>query len=113
DVPTGEYRVKDIEIFNRETGEYEPLDLEKTYTIGGVNYILRNGGGGLTMMMDNEAVVDFVNEDYMVLAEYAKSFAVGEDGKPHINNANSPLAKYSNYLYDYEDPWGSDRLIIK
>ena len=47
--PTGEYRVKNVEIYNRETACYEPLDLEKEYLVAGSNYLLCNNGGGLTM----------------------------------------------------------------
>ena len=31
----------------------------------------------------------------------------------HINNKNSPMAKYENYIYDYENPLGSGRIAIE
>ncbi len=104
----GQYRIKDIEVYNKESHEYEPLDLEKEYNLAGPNYFLRNGGDGLTMFMDNEGIVDYVGEDYIILAEYFKSF----DGAsyPVIHTENSPLASYSGYLLDYENPLGSGRI---
>jgi 2',3'-cyclic-nucleotide 2'-phosphodiesterase (5'-nucleotidase family) len=107
--PTGEYRVHDVEIYNRETGEYEPLDLEKTYTLAGNNYTLRNGGGGMTMLRDDaELVLDYVGEDYMIFADYLKSFTNNS-----IKTENSPLASYKNYLINYENLYGSGRITIE
>ncbi len=41
------YRVTNIQVYNRQKQIYEPLDLTKSYRVGGVNYILRNMGDGL------------------------------------------------------------------
>ena len=106
--PSGEYRVHDIEVYNKETGVYEPLDVNKEYTIAGINYVLRNSGGGMTMFEDCEAVVDYVSEDYVILAEYISAFS---DSK--IATANSPLSKLSGYQIDYENPYGAGRITIE
>lgn len=45
--PTGQYRVYDVKVFNKATGAYEALVLDKIYTLGGSNYTLRNLGDGL------------------------------------------------------------------
>lgn len=82
--PTGEYRVKDVMIRNRETGNYEPLDLNRTYNLAGYNYTLRDLGGGFAMLNGAVNVLDYVAEDYMVLANYIQSFPVGETGLPTI-----------------------------
>lgn len=37
-------RVTSVEVENKETGEWEPLDVNKTYTVGGQSYILQNKG---------------------------------------------------------------------
>ncbi len=105
--PTGEYRVKDVEIYNRATGAYEPIDLNKTYTLGGVNYMLRSMGDGYGMMKDVKLVKDYVGEDYLISAAYAKAFG------GHINNASAPVKAYKNYLFDYENVNGSGRILIK
>ena len=107
------YRVTDVQIYNKDNGTYEDLDLNKTYTIGGINYILRNMGDGFAMFGNVKLVKDYVSEDFLVAASYAKAFAKGSDGKPHLSTKNSPLASYKNYLLDYENPMGSGRIIIK
>lgn len=107
------YRVTDIKIYNKETGTYEPIDMEKTYTMGGVNYTLRHMGDGFSMLSNTKLVKDYVGEDYLVTSSYVKAFAKGEDEKPHISTANSPLKSYKNYLLDYENPNGSGRITIK
>lgn len=108
----GEYRVHDIEVYNRGTGEYEKLDLNKEYTVGGINYILRNSGNGCSMFKKCDQVVDFVGQDCDIMSKYIESFAK-EGGFPLIKTANSPLSVYKGYLIDYESPYGSGRISIK
>lgn len=100
----GEYRVKNLKVYNKETKLYEDLDENKYYTVGGINYILRNAGNGMSMFNDSELVLDYIGEDYLVFADYLKAF------DNSINNQNSPLKSYENYLYDYENPYGSGRI---
>lgn len=109
--PTGNYRVCNVKVYNKETGEYEPLDLAKTYRVGGINYTLRNQGDGMSMFKDCKCVVDYVTLDYLSLSEYMKAFK-SVDGIPTINTANSPLTAYKGYLLDYENPLGSGRIKI-
>lgn len=108
---SGEYRVKNVKVYNKQKKKYEPLVLDKEYQLGGINYLLRNGGNGLSMFMDNELTVDYVGQDYVILAEYIKSF-INVDGEVVINTDNCPLGKYEGYLLDYEDPYGAGRIEI-
>lgn len=112
--PTGEYRVKDVQVYNKATGEFEPLDLEKTYTVGGINYTLRSSGDGCAMFAKASLVKDYIGEDYLITSAYVKAFG-GKDanGLPHISSQNSPLSSYKNYPLDYENPNGSGRITIK
>ena len=83
--PTGEYRVKNVEVYDKETGTYLPLDLTANYNLAGYNYTLRDLGGGFAMFNDAVNVLDYVAEDYMVLAKYVQSFPVdSETGLPTI-----------------------------
>ncbi len=75
--PTGEYRVKDVQVLSRETGAYEPLDLTAKYNLAGYNYTLRDLGDGFNMFDGAVNVLDYVMEDYMVLANYVQSFENG------------------------------------
>lgn len=89
--PTGEYRVKNVEIYNRETKQYEPIDLDGKYNLAGYNYTLRDLGDGFAMFEGAVNILDYVKEDYMVLADYIKSFPVDEKtGLPTITAENSP-----------------------
>lgn len=104
----GEYRVKDVMIYDRQTGEYKPLELDKLYKVGGINYLLRNSGNGLNMFTKCDTIVDFVDLDYMIMSEYMKSFSDNGD----IKTENSPLSKLNGYLIDYENPYGAGRISI-
>ena len=110
--PSGRYKVVNIQVYNRETEKYEPIDLKKTYRVAGCNYTLKNLGDGMAMFKGNNIILDFVGEDYMILAEYLKAFKKGSDGYPHVSTENSPLSSYKNYLLDYKNPYGSGRIEI-
>lgn len=107
----GDYKVRDVKVYNKEKGEYEPIDPDKTYKLGGINYILRNGGNGMNMFDGDELVVDYVGQDYVILAEYIKSFL--DDGEyAVVNTNNSPMSGYKGYLLDYDNPMGAGRINI-
>ena len=104
--PTGGYRVYDVKVYNKETNAYEPLDLTAKYNLAGYNYTLRDLGDGFNMFSGAVNVLDYVMEDYMVLANYIEGF----DGEVGANN--SPLlAKYANMLLDYGTIDGSGRIV--
>ncbi len=106
--PTNGYRVKDVQVYNKETKQFEALDLNKEYVVGSTNYILRNMGHGLSMTKDGEVVLDYCDEDYMVLAQYVQAF---KDNV--VNSANSPLSSYENYPINYENLYGAERITIE
>ena len=80
----GERRVKKVEILNKETGKYEPLDPNKTYTFAASSYMAIDHGDGFAMMerctniqdagvLDTDIIQNFL-ENYMknhVGTEYA------------------------------------------
>ena len=107
--PTGGYRVYDVMVYNKETNEYEPLDLEATYNLAGYNYTLRDLGDGFNMFSGAVNVLDYVMEDYMVLAGYVQAFEGGV-----VDATNSPLlAKYSGMKLDYSTLEGSGRIVFE
>ena len=53
-------------------GEYEPIDLEKTYTLASHNYMLKSGGDGINMFMDNKILQDEAMIDNQVLITYIR-----------------------------------------
>lgn len=107
----GEYRVKDVEIYNTETKTYEPMDLNATYRVAGDNYKFRNGGNGLSMFMDCNMVVDYVCQDSEVISDYIKSFEI-QGEYPVISTEGCPLRELSGYDLDYESPFGAGRITI-
>ena len=110
--PTGEYRVHDVMIYDRSQKSYVPLDLGKSYTVGSYNYNLKSLGNGASMLKDAKVVTDFVSEDYLITAEYAKAFIASDDGFPHLNSAGSPLQCYPDFRINYETPTGSGRILF-
>lgn len=100
-----------VKVYNKETGAYEPLQLDKTYTMAGTNYTLLNCGDGFNMFGDAEKVLDGTSEDYLAMAAYVAAFADTDgDGFADIASANSPLAAYKGYLLNYEAPTGAGRI---
>lgn len=105
--PTGGYRVHDVAIYDRETDSWRALELQETYRLAGYNYTLRNSGDGYNMFSSAVNVVDYVMEDYMVLANYAQSFE-----NKTVLASNSPLLdKYPGFGIDYGTVNGSGRVV--
>ena len=104
--PTGEYRVHNVQIYNKETNVWEALDLAASYNLAGYNYTLRDLGDGFAMFDGAVNVLDYVMEDYMVLANYVQGFDGGS-----VDASNSPLsAKYMGFGVDYGAINGSGRI---
>ena len=111
--PTGEYRVKNVKIYDKETQEYVDLDLEATYNMAGYNYTLRDLGDGFAMFDGAVNVLDYVMEDYQVLANYVKAFHKWEGEIPWISTTTTPLYHdYPNMLINYEDINGAGRIVL-
>ena len=106
--PTDGYRVKNVKIYNKATGTYEPLDLNASYNLAGYNYTLRDLGDGFAMFDGAVNVLDYVMEDYMVLANYIQGFENGIVGA-----TNSPLLqKYAGMKLNYAETAGSGRISL-
>lgn len=68
----GEHRVTDVKIGG------EPLDVKKTYTLGGHNYMLLSGGDGYTMFKGAKVLAQEVAIDNEVLIKYITGTLKGE-----------------------------------
>ena len=114
--PTGEYRVRNVKIYNKTTGTFEPLDVKKTYTLGGINYTLRNQGDGFNMFQESagmELVMEGIAMEYEAFAAYLKAFKDTDgNGVANITSAASPLASFKNYPINYENAAGSGRTVV-
>ena len=85
----GKYRVTEVMVGN------EPLVLNKTYTLASHNYMIKNGGDGYTMFMDDKMIKDSVVIDNGALINYI------------TENLNGVISD------QYKNPKGSGRIIIK
>ncbi|MCR5760990.1 MAG: bifunctional metallophosphatase/5'-nucleotidase [Sphaerochaetaceae bacterium] len=73
----GARRVKDVMVGSEETG-WEPIDLNKTYTLACHNYLLQDMGDGFTMFADNNYLIDNAMLDNQVLITYITDYLNGE-----------------------------------
>ena len=106
--PTDGYRVHDVEIYDKATDGWKPLDTQANYRIAGSDYILRNSGNGYTMFSSGVNVIDYVMRGYLVLANYVQAF---EDNT--VKASNSPLLeKYPSFGIDYGAINGSGRIVF-
>ena len=85
----GPYRVYNIKIRNQETGEYEPIDLNGTYTIASHNYALIEHGSGMKMLenaviLQNEGLLDVEALERYVVENLGG--VVGEEYKETVPN---------------------------
>ena len=73
----GEYRVRDIKVYNKNTKQYEDIDLEKEYTFASSNYFILDLGSGMTMFKDVEIVQNNGVLDVEVLEQYITEYLDG------------------------------------
>ena len=75
-------RVKDVQVLQAD-GSYAPLEPAKTYTLASHNYLLKQGGDGLNMFMDNTLTMDESMLDYQVLITYLTDHLGGTVGSDY------------------------------
>ena len=80
---SGEYRVDDIMILNSESGAYEPIDLEKSYTLASHNYMILEQGSGMSMFKDAEIVTNDGMLDVELLEKYITENLGGHIGEQY------------------------------
>ena len=85
----GEYRVYDIEVFDKETGKYEPLSLSKTYTLAASNYFLLEYGSGMTMLKDAKIIQNEGMLDVEALERYIVEALDGTIGEEYAEVKNN------------------------
>lgn len=72
----------------------EPLDVEKEYTVASHNYMLKSGGDGTSMFMDDEILLDEIKYDYQTVIDYI------------INELGGVVGE------EYENIWGQGRMNV-
>lgn len=81
----GERRVEDVKVLDKKTGTYVPIDPKATYKLASHNYMLKSGGDGINMFMDNKLLADEVLIDNQVLIKYITEALGGNVGKEYSN----------------------------
>lgn len=84
----GEYRVKNVMVNG------EPLDVNKEYTVACHNYLLKSGGDGTNMFMNDEVLLDEIKLDYQTVIDYIVNTLGGVVGE------------------EYADIWGQNRVTV-
>ncbi|MDC7287514.1 bifunctional metallophosphatase/5'-nucleotidase [Blautia schinkii] len=75
-------RVRDVKVL-KEDGSYAALKPDGTYTLASHNYLLKQGGDGFTMFMDNPLLLDEGMLDYQVLITYIHGQLGGSIGSEY------------------------------
>lgn len=70
----GERRVKSVSVMDRTSGEYLPLDLQKTYTVAAPQYIIVDHGDGYSMTKECTNVNDTGTLDTDIIETYLTEY---------------------------------------
>lgn len=93
----GDYRVYDIKIFDKESGEYKPIDLDKIYKLACTNYFALEYGSGMQMLEDATVINNDGTLDVEVFEKYLVETLGGVVGqeyaevKPNITFTNGVI----------------------
>ena len=102
----GKYRVTNVQVLNKKTNEYEPLDLNKTYTLGGLEYTILYCGDGFTMFNDSKVLKagDASYTDAQMVVDYIENKlggTIGEEyAKPQGRISVNTDIKGSDWFYE-------------
>ncbi len=105
----GKYRVTNVQVLDGKTNEYEPLDLNKIYTLGGIDYTIVYGGDGFSMFKDVKVITpaDAKMTDSKVVLAYIEQKlggVIGEEyAKPQNRICMNTDIKGSDWFYDAVD----------
>lgn len=94
---SGQYRVYDIKVFNKESGKYEPIDLDKEYTFASHNYCILEHGSGMQMFEGAEIVQNDGMLDVELLEKYIVENLNGVIGQQYANM--SPNITFTEGFY--------------
>ena len=84
----GARRVSDVEVLNRENGAYEPIVLDKKYTLASHSYLLMEYGGGATMFKGAKLLSDTGILDVELLESYITENLNGVIGSEYAQSQN-------------------------
>ena len=101
----GARRVQNVQVLNRKTGVYEPINPKKTYTLGGIDYTITYCGDGFTMFKDSKVLKagDATMTDAQTVLSYIETKLGGTIGEEYAK----PAGRISivNYLDVLPGSW--------
>ena len=106
----GARRVCNVEVLNQKTGKYEPINVNKLYTLGGIDYTIIYCGDGFSMF-DTAKVIKAADAKYTdakMVTEYISTKLGGKIG----NQYAEPQGRISilNYQDVTADKWYADAI---
>lgn len=84
----GDYRVYDVKVLDKESGNYKALELDKKYIFAAADYYILNFGSGMSMFKDAKVVESEGMLDVEVLERYITdnlNGVIGEEYKDVVN----------------------------
>ena len=85
----GEYRVYNVKVLDKASGEYKPLDPNGKYVIAGFNYYLTDFGGGMAMFKDAKILDAEGGLDVEMLENYIVEHLGGVIGEEYAEVKNN------------------------
>ena len=85
----GDYRVYDVKVLDKESGNYKALELDKKYILAAADYYILNFGSGMSMFKDAKVVESEGMLDVEVLERYITdnlNGVIGEEYKDVVNS---------------------------
>ena len=84
----GDYRVYDVKVLDKESGNYKALELDKKYILAAADYYILDFGSGMSMFKDAKVVESEGMLDVEVLERYITdnlNGVIGEEYKDVVN----------------------------
>ena len=85
DCVDGDYRVYDVKVLDKKSGEYQDLELDKKYVLAGFNYHLVSSGDGMSMFKEATLIDDEGPLDVELLERYIVDYLDGVIGEKYSN----------------------------
>ena len=79
----GDYRVYNVKVLDKESGDYKALDLDQKYVLAGFNYHLISSGDGLSMFKEATLINDEGTLDVELLENYIVDYLNGVIGEEY------------------------------
>ena len=85
---TGDYRVYNVKVYDKESGTYKDLELDKKYNFASSDYYILNYGSGMSMFKDAKVIESEGMLDVEVLERYITDNLNGVIGDEYKNVEN-------------------------